>query len=102
MIHVDDNKHGLGESSVFIADDHLGEEGDRNGVVIHPWDRTSDWDKSRWREVFVSVGYFTDDKGEKEFQRSGDPQQFSWAFIADREEFIEGLLAVFPELKRAD
>lgn len=54
---------------------------DEDFVVVHPWDRNGD------RSVYVEVR-----DSENEFHN----------VIVDREEFVRGLLAVFPELARAE
>ena len=88
----------LEEKSVQVLD--TGNEDDNgftNGLNIHPWHRylNSEYED---HSVYVSVGWFNeneiaeDDKGIQEYQN----------VIVNREDFVEAILAVFPELKRAD
>ncbi|QDK01476.1 hypothetical protein SEA_LEEROYJENKINS_80 [Microbacterium phage LeeroyJenkins] len=71
---------------------HDSDPDDYRIVNIHPWNRGSD------HSVFVSVGtYENAERGNPEGVENND-----WNIIVNREDFVEGLLAVFPELKRAD
>lgn len=84
-----------GESEV-ILDDEYGEMEDssRQRIRIHPW-KQGVADRSA-SEVFVQVGLL---------ERNGAPtyetQDYENA-IFDREEFVSAILAVFPELRRAN
>lgn len=60
-------------------------------IRIHPWDRQG-WEVPR--EVFIELGNLT----KKGRGRADDEYQTA---IFDRDDFVEGLLAVFPELTRA-
>lgn len=60
-------------------------------IKIHPWDR-KDWPIPR--EVYVGLGNLT----KKGRGKADDEYQTA---IFDRDDFVEGLLAVFPELTRA-
>ena len=65
-------------------------------VRVHPWARKNRFTQNTDREVFVEVGYKPWPHDEK-----ADPQP-SWCIIVDRDEFVQGLLETFPELKRAE
>lgn len=89
-------RHGFpkGESGFEVRDP--GEEGHR-AVRVHPWIRyagTNDEDRS----VFVSVGNYNPDGSE---DRIADEEPV-WNIIVDRDEFVNGLLEVFPELTRTN
>lgn len=58
-------------------------------VSIHPWDRT---DEGGGRKVAVTSGLIS------KTGKSGD--EGYECVIVDRDKFVEGLLAVFPELVR--
>lgn len=70
----------------------LGEKGRR--VVIHPWSPARGLRNDS--SVAVTVGDL-DKRGKPE----GDTDYYDIA-IVPRDEFVEGLLAVFPELRRAN
>lgn len=56
-------------------------------IVIHPWNRQNP-------EVYIAVG---------DLKKDGHPKKSEQyeCVIINREDFVEGILAVFPELKRA-
>lgn len=70
--HPDQAYHEIGDVPFFVR--------------LHPWYRGGAG------KVFVEVGFEDDDY-------EGEP---SWCVIVDRAEFVEGILATFPELTRAD
>lgn len=87
-----------GEKEFLILDDEPDENGFVNGVKVHPWDRPRSFCPND-RSVYVSTGWFgkdgeiyEDDEGTQSYQN----------VIVNREDFVEAILAVFPELKRAD
>lgn len=87
-----------GEKEFLILDDVEDEKGFFNGVKVHPWDRPRRYYPND-RSVYVSTGWFgehgeiaKDDEGIQEYHN----------VIVNREDFVEAILAVFPELKRAD
>jgi hypothetical protein len=59
---------------------------DRRTVYIHPWDRKWNGSEKRDRSVYVQIS------GGEAYENA----------IIDRDEFVEGLLAVFPELTRKE
>lgn len=80
-----------GESSFQISDE---DDGDYRIVEIHPWSRGRD------RSVYISVGTYENEDGDSpEDFEDGDNY---WNIIVNREDFVEGILQTFPELKRAD
>lgn len=88
----------LDEKSVQVLDSgNEDDNGFTNGLNIHPWHRglNSGYED---HSVYVSVGWFKgseiaeDDKGLQEYQN----------VIVNRDDFVEAVLAVFPELKRAE
>lgn len=84
--------YGSNESQVVIGD------GDKDGrrIVIHPWRKgVSDRNSS---SVFVAAGTLTK-KGFEKQNKDGEEDYTNAIF--DRDDFVEGLLAVFPELTRA-
>lgn len=79
-----------GEQEVVLS--QKGDDGKARGIVIHPWNRrTHGWDSA---DVFVELG---DIKKNGSRRKNGDTA----VEIFNREDFVEALLAVFPELKRA-
>lgn len=98
MLIVHENKVS-GESEFELLD--TGNEDNRgftNGLRIHPWHRylsTGYEDHS----VYVSVGWFAPE-GYKYTETDVDDEYQN--IIVNREDFVEAILAVFPELKRAD
>lgn len=57
-------------------------------VRVHPWHRSNGYDYES-REVFILV------------QSGAEEREDNWMnAIVDRDEFVMGLLAVFPELQR--
>lgn len=85
------------EKTVQVLDSgNKDDDGFTNGLNIHPWHRgmnTGYEDNS----VYVSVGWFKgveiaeDDQGIQEYQN----------VIVNRDDFVEAILEVLPELKRA-
>lgn len=72
--------------------------GSYRAVIVHPWHRyKGSVDESF--EVFVSVGHYNEDGTEQYVEGQCEPV---WNIIVDREEFVEGLLASFPELTRKE
>lgn len=73
------------EKSVSVRADHR-----ENTLHIHPWSEgTSHFDS----EVYVAVGLL---------KKNGDAKGGKYEnIIVDREDFVEAILAVFPELARA-
>lgn len=73
-------------------------------IVIHPWDRPS-WAGTRDRSVAVTLGLL-DKNGHvktitKKRKKNGWTEENAATIdIFDRDQFIEGILAVFPELQR--
>lgn len=85
----------LDEKSVQVLD--TGNEDDKgftNGLNIHPWHRYLDTDYED-HSVYVSVGWFHPEGFVNE-----DDGEYS-NVIVNRDDFVEAVLAVFPELKRA-
>lgn len=100
MLVVDRDIYGLKESQFTVTDAEEHDDGSLNGVTIHPWDRDA-YHGGRDRGVYINTGFFRDHEG-RPFNSDNDAEtEYAWNFIADREEFVTGLLAVFPELKRA-
>lgn len=88
----------VGEESEVVIADYKNDDGTRQIVRIHPWDR-SKYNK----QVYVEVGYV--DKSGYEApagKKYGKPEGWTQAFIVERADFVEAILAVFPELKRVD
>lgn len=88
--------NSLKEKSVQVLD--TGNEDDKgftNGLKIHPWHRylSSEYED---HSVYVSTGWFHPEG----FANEDDGQYQN--VIVNREDFVEAILAVFPELKRAD
>lgn len=85
-----------GEQEFEIQVPYDSEEGYQS-VRIHPWARYRSSNRTD-REVFIAVGNYNADGSEWEDPTGGEPV---WNIIVDRENFVEGLLATFSELKRA-
>lgn len=66
------------------------------GIHIHPWDRS---DNDHPREVAVVVGRVDEFIPEP---RNEDTSGEFGMEIVDRDDFIEAVLAVFPELRRSE
>lgn len=75
------------EKQVSIRDE------DGYGVIIHPWDRPGNVDSRQVAIVAGSIDGFEDD--------TKDHTDVFNISIVNREDFVEALLAVLPELKRA-
>ena len=101
MLIITHGPHGLVGESAFEVRDEVEETDDGRGyyssVIVHPWHRYMRTEYES-HQVFVSVGNYNADGTEYE-EDEGEPV---WSHIADREEFVQGLLAVFPELTRRD
>lgn len=67
-------------------------------VKVHPWHRYKDTDFED-SKVFLSVGHYKANGEENYIEGEGEPV---WNILVDREEFVEGLLRVFPELARSE
>lgn len=91
MAHLPD------EVSVVISDGTEGLEDPTSRIVIHPWAKGR-WAYSRNRRVSVTLGYLRKDGSPKKDEADNPYEIGSF----DREEFVEGLLAVFPELRRVE
>lgn len=87
-----------GEKEFLILDDEADEKGFFNGVKVHPWDRSRRFFPND-RSVYVSTGWFGTDG---EIAEDDEGIQSYENVIVNREDFVEAILAVFPELKRAD
>ena len=107
MLDVQDRVFGvrLPDESQFVQTEGYDQEGESGSygvyrIVVHPWVRDySNFQPGRVdREVFIAVGNLTPDG-----QQDIDAEDGSYAnIIVDRDEFVEGLLAVFPELTRKE
>lgn len=83
-----------GEMSFEITNE---DEDGYQKVYIHPWHRIHrGYGESH--EVYISVGVYNEDGDGPE--NLGENNM--WNIIVDREDFVEGLIQTFPELKRAD
>lgn len=80
------NVTGFQETRFTLTDSDESGLGDGRQVHIHPWDR----DEGFGRGVYVHVTNFPPDG------ISG------YNIIVDRDKFVEGLLAVFPELTKKE
>lgn len=83
-----------------ISDQDVTEDGKfvRNVLTVHPWARTHR-DGNVDRSVFVSVGWEEYD-AEEGFWATNDGEDGSpgvWNIIVDRDDFLDALLAVFPD-----
>ena len=88
----DEDFFTLGDGDKYVNSKNV-EVQDR--VYIHPWDRSHALSPDRFsREVFIRVG--AQSKGGHEY--ASDADESPSAVIVDRDKFIKGLLAVFPEL----
>ena len=64
-------------------------------IYVHPWDRSNGlFPDRRSREVFIRVG----PQSKKGGQYASHADEQPSTVIVDRDKFIKGLLAVFPEL----
>ncbi len=64
-------------------------------VYVHPWHRS--YRGYPDDSVYLSVGVYTHDGNSPEAHDDN-----YWNIIVNREDFVEGILQTFPELKRAD
>lgn len=88
----------LKEKSVQVFD--TGNEDDNgftNGLRIHPWHRYLNHPYED-HSVYVTTGWFGKDG---EIHEDDEGIQSYQNVIVNREDFVEAILAVFPELKRA-
>lgn len=76
----------------------LHQPGDRS-IVIHPWIRRR-FGNYPDSSVFVAIGALKKSGNEK-YDEDDDRYDYINA-IFDREDFVESVLAVFPELQRVD
>lgn len=84
------------ESAVTIAD-YPFDDGQQQIVQFHPWDRGPNN-----RAVYVQVGYVTKKGYAAPVKKKQEgPKEWTQAHIVDRDDFVEAILAVFPELTRA-
>lgn len=92
--------HGLaGERQVVFGDDDTDFNSER--LVIHPWVRDhSAIGHGVQRQVYLALGKLSEE-GYGIADENGDDSDGYYNLILNREDFIEGILAVFPELKRA-
>lgn len=99
-VTVTKNVYGLTGESEFeiVADQDDG--GNIQKIRIHPWERKRRYDNSGTpdREVFLSIGWYDNND---EVIEEEDGSEIMENIIVDRDDFIEGILAVFPELRRA-
>lgn len=87
------------EQEVSFDGDH-GDDGTTQRLTIHPWSRNrDDFRMADDNSVYLSIGWYHEN-GDQMVDENGEGQYFANT-IVDREEFISGLLEVFPELKRA-
>lgn len=86
-----------GEKEFLILDEEADEKGFLNGVRVHPWDRHRRFGGND-RSVYISVGWFGEDG---EIGRDDEDNDEYQNVIVNRDDFVEAILAVFPELKRA-
>ena len=96
MTHYDDELR-CGESDFEIREENGLDNGGYLSLRVHPWERYRSPERND-REVFVSVGYYNADGSQWVDPSGGEPV---WNTIVDREDFVTGILATFPELKRA-
>jgi hypothetical protein len=68
-------------------------------IEIHPWQAGQDRDRS---EVYVAVGYFNKKGYWRRAKKGREPEEWMQNAIFDREDFVQAILAVFPELQRAE
>lgn len=91
--------HGTEVEATLVAD-YDPDEGTRQIIRIHPWDRELHSNPlNRDRSVYLSIGW-VDESGEylSDDDRTWIHHQNS---ISNRDDFVAALLEVFPELKRA-
>ena len=78
---IESRDYGSGVEGEFTLRDGYGESGGRQ-VIVHAWDR-----RRGERAVYVEL-------------RELDGDENLSNIIVDRDQFVEGLLAAFPELQR--
>lgn len=94
-VTVNPSPWGGGESEVVVAGEPTVDKS-QELIRIHPWERVYD------RSVYIEVGYFKKNghpvpvKGKKDC-----PDDWTQSIIVGRDDFVEAVLAVFPELQRA-
>lgn len=86
------------EVSVVISDGAEGLKDPTSRIVIHPWSKGDPPYGRNSSSVCVTLGYLRKDGSPKKDDVE-NPYEIG---IFDREDFVEGLLAVFPELRRAE
>lgn len=96
MTHFDD-KFRSGESEFEIRQGNDSDDGGYLSLRVHPWARYHGPERTD-RKVFISVGHYNADGSEWADPSGGEPV---WSTIVDREDFVEGILATFPELNLA-
>lgn len=99
------DRYPNGEVAFHISEDESETETGtptRNVIHVHPWERRFS-DGTEDRSVYVSVGWeeFNPEYGWVEAEPTDDIPVFEWNIIVDREDFVDALVATFPELKRA-
>lgn len=88
---------GVGEPEleVVIASEVYA-DGSQQMIQIHPWTRENP-------SVFVRLGYVDAEGYDLQAnKKNGKPHEWTQLEIFNREDFVEAILAVFPELKRAE
>ena len=77
----------------IVTDQDVTEDGKfiRNVLTVHPWERKHGNDTVD-RSVFVSVGWEEYDAEEGTWMHDDG----EWNIIVDRDDFLDALLAVFP------
>ena len=92
-----DDELRCGEYDFEIREENDSDDGGYLSLRVHPWARYRGPERTD-REVFVSVGHYNADGSEWVDPSGGEPV---WNIIVNREDFVTGILATFPELKRA-
>jgi hypothetical protein len=95
-IEVVEDVFGLkGEREVTIVTDE-DDNGNVQKLILHPWHRYR-YTKDENRSVAVTLGWFNSDG----YDVGEDKSEGYEITIVDRDDFVEALLAVLPEIKRA-
>lgn len=87
------NHYEPAESEVVIS--RGGGKDAESSIVIHPWDRGNP-------SVYVALGYFNKKGAWQRVKKGQEPGEWMENAIFNRSDFVEAILAVFPELKRAE
>lgn len=84
---------GESQARIVIDTDLIEGTITREQVTIHPWVRGKD------RSVYIQVGYEELDleTGQWNPSESDEGAAYSWNAIVDRDDFLDALLAVFPD-----